>query len=141
MRRELKAGTDRTYLRGSFFDSVRSREAGENPARPPPLSPGTPRATNHWTRRIERSHVREGARRRRIRKPGDLPDETFLGRGTGESAPSNSRGRGIFSNRPGFPSRRTGGSNDDRGPAHSPRFFLPASAPSSEPRRPRGTRS
>jgi hypothetical protein len=44
----------------SFFDSVRSREAGENPARPPPLSPGTPRARNHWTREIGFTVARPG---------------------------------------------------------------------------------
>src|SRR5438132_500688 len=57
MRRELKAGDNMGYLRRSFLDPFRSREAGVNPARPPPLSPGTPRATNHWTREIDRGRA------------------------------------------------------------------------------------
>ena len=52
--RLVESETAAAYVVASFFDSVRSREAGVNPARPPPLSPGTPRARNHWTREIEK---------------------------------------------------------------------------------------
>ena len=76
-----------------------SREAGENPARPPPLSPGTPRATNHWTRcdrdtgrasGKEPGGGRSGSQEtcRTTRFPVGAPER---------DAPPNSRGRGIFS--------------------------------------------
>ena len=90
------------------------------------------------TRRLR---SREGARRRSIRKPGDLPNDTLLGRGHTRDAPSNSRGAGRFSNRSRNPSCRTGGSNDDRHPSGPARRPVPARSPSSQLRRPRRARA
>jgi hypothetical protein len=101
-------GKKEAYLRRSFFDSVRSREAGENPARPPPLSPGTPRARNHWTREIEfgrasgkepdgeRSGSQETCRTERFLRRGKERGRAldFPRRGT----PSSSPGRFVSSN-------------------------------------------
>ncbi len=85
----------------------------------------------------DRSRAREGARRRSIRKPGDLPDETLSRTGPHETdATSNSRSAGCGFARSRDPSCRTGGSNGDTGPAGFPRRPFPSDPPSSQFRGP-----
>src|SRR5215471_1602900 len=74
--------------------TVWPREAGENPARPPPLSPGTPRAASHWTREIGTEPVA---------RPGRCPQA---------DDPEARRPAGRHASRTGFHER--GASSDHR---------------------------
>ncbi len=90
-----------------------------------------------------RLRVREGARRRKIRKPGDLPDETLLGRGPRETRLRIPGARDSSRTRPRQPSCRTGGSNGDPGnrSARLARRFLPADSSSTQLRCPGSSRA
>src|ERR1700720_1391792 len=68
-----------SFVAFRFFGLRLGRGGGGNPRPAPATVTGDVPGTNHWARvdREVRSRVREGARRRRIRKPGDLPDETL----------------------------------------------------------------
>ena len=115
------------------------REAGENPARPPPLSPGTSRATKPLNARdrcqapVTRSGRSPAAKDPEARRPAG---RNAFSVGEPERARLRIRaGARTFVPDPGLSSRRTGGSNDDRGAPRSARRPFPASSPSPELRR------